>query len=188
MKRFNVGDLRLEKKELEINLGKHNYIFVGSSTDMFAQVVPSEWISKVLVCCNNPITDNTYLFQSKNPMRFVEFLLQFPKQSILGTTIESDIDYADISLAPSVTQRCEVMSHLAIRKMVSIEPILDFDIDRFVSMLHKIQPEFVSIGADSGRNNLPEPSPEKIGELILKLKEFTTVKIKENLNRLLMVK
>jgi len=184
MKRFKVGDLRLEVKELEIDLGKNNYIFVGSSTDMFADGVPTLWISNVInKCCH--YQENTYLFQSKNPIRFIGFLPQFPKQSILGTTIESDIDYADISFAPSVKERYEVMSHINFRKMVSIEPIMNFDVDRFVLMIKIIQPEFVSIGADSCTSNLPEPTPKKVHELISRLQEFTVVKIKENLNRLL---
>jgi DNA repair photolyase len=36
--------LRLELKELKVNLGKGNFIFVGSSTDEWAANVPSECV------------------------------------------------------------------------------------------------------------------------------------------------
>jgi len=72
-----------------------------------------------------------------------------------------------------------------IRKMVSIEPVMDFDSRNLLCMLQDIKPEFVSIGADSRNNNLPESSSKKIKELIYHLKGFTKVIIKRNLNRLL---
>ena len=48
MKKFKVGELRFEEKELKTNLGKGNFIFVGSSIDMWAEQIPDEWIEKVL--------------------------------------------------------------------------------------------------------------------------------------------
>ena len=37
--------------------------FVGSSIDMWAEDIPSDWIRIVLDCCNKAA--NKYLFQSK---------------------------------------------------------------------------------------------------------------------------
>ena len=68
---------------------------------------------------------------------------------------------------------------------LSIEPIMDFDLEPFVQIIKNIKPKFVSIGADSKNHNLPEPSKEKIEVLIRELKKFTEVKIKDNLKRLL---
>ena len=62
---------------------------------------------------------------------------------------------------------------------------MDFDLDKFVLTIEYINPSFVSIGADSKKCNLPEPSGEKVKELIEALKQFTRVYIKPNLNRLL---
>ena len=59
------------------------------------------------------------------------------------------------------------LNKYGIRKMVSIEPIMDFDSRDFLCMLQDIKPEFVSIGADSKNNSLIEPSPKKIKELII---------------------
>lgn len=86
--------LRLEEKELKVNLGEGNFIFVGS-TDEWAANVPSEWIEQVLDYCD--VFDNRYLFQSKNPARFLEYL-DHPvmKKSVLCTTIETNRFYPDI--------------------------------------------------------------------------------------------
>ena len=77
------------------------------------------------------------------------------------------------------------LNNYGIRKMVSIEPVMDFDSRDFLYMLQDIKPEFESIGADSKNNNLTELSSKKIKELIYHLKKITRVIIKNNLNRLL---
>jgi len=68
--------------------------------------------------------------------------------------------------------------------MVTIEPIMDFDLIELVTIIKNIKPEWVNIGADSKGHNLPEPSKEKINALIEELKKITEVKIKDNLKRL----
>jgi len=68
--------------------------------------------------------------------------------------------------------------------MVTIEPIMDFDFNAMVSMISRIEPEWVNIGANTNHKvKLPEPAPEKIQELIFELEKFTKIKIKKNLNR-----
>lgn len=180
MKRFPVGELRLVEKEFKTNLGKSNFIFVGSSTDMFAQEIPKRWIEKVLDKCF--LYDNTYLFQSKNPKRFMDFF--FPPKTILGTTLETDGYKIKISNAPPLIDRMRIMKMCSLRKMISIEPIMDFTLATFPNWIKEIKPEFISIGADSKGHNLPEPSEEKIKALIKELSKFTEVKIKDNLKRL----
>ncbi len=68
---------------------------------------------------------------------------------------------------------------------VTIEPIMDFDLEEMVELIKKCNPQQVNIGADSGNNHLPEPPKEKIFKLIEALSSFTTVKQKDNLKRLL---
>lgn len=60
--------LRLELKELKVNLGEGNFIFVGSSTDEWAANVPAEWIEQVLNYCDG--FDNRYLLLVKTSARF----------------------------------------------------------------------------------------------------------------------
>ena len=56
---------------------------------------------------------------------------------------------------------------------ISFEPIMDFDIDKMIGYIKVAEPNFVSIGADSKGHKLPEPSSEKVKELISELKKFT---------------
>jgi hypothetical protein len=69
--------------------------------------------------------------------------------------------------------------------MISIEPILDFDLDEFLPGIKNVSPKFVSIGADSKGHNLPEPPAGKVKELIQELQKFTEVKVKDNLKRIM---
>ena len=187
MKRFPQNPIRLDEKEFKTDLGKGNFIFVGSSTDMFAEDVPSEWIKKVLHFCN-VYPENTYLFQTKNPKRFLEFKMIFPLNSILGITLETNREN-NLDNAPNrVMDRFVNFSKFKdFKKMVTIEPIMDFDLEDFSNQIKLLKPEFVNIGADSNRKkdySIPEPTEFKIQNLIKKLELFTKVNLKPNLARL----
>lgn len=181
-KPFFKGKLRLNEKNLKDNLGMGNFIFVGSSNDLFQESIPKEWILKTLEHCRE--FDNTYLVQTKNPKRFSEFLNSFPKKIILGTTIETN-KKNNLGNAPSRKERLIWMCDVKKPRFVSIEPIMDFDLNDLKSWIFAIKPKFVSIGADSKGHNLLEPSKEKVKALIKELKKFTEVKIKDNLKRIL---
>ena len=71
-----------------------------------------------------------------------------------------------------------------VKRMITIEPILDFDLWDMMILIKKAEPDWVNIGADSHVNNLPEPSWGKVEELAGELREFTKVRMKKNLNRL----
>ena len=189
MKRWGkLNDVRFDEKELKTNLGSENFIFVGSSCDMWAENIPDEWIKKTLTHCSK--YDNKYLFQTKNPSRIIDFIGQY---GIMGgmtvcTTIESDIFYLEIMKnSPPPIQRSYAMGELSdlLDTYVTIEPILDFNLENMVSMIKRCNPKQVNIGADSGNNNLPEPSKEKVLQLIEELQKFTTIHNKSNLKRLL---
>jgi hypothetical protein len=173
-------ELHLDAKELEVDLGEGNFIFVGSSCDMWAEAVPGEWIEQVLGKCQN--YSNRYLFQSKNPARFHYYLTVCPLRSVFGTTIESN--RPGVGLAPIPYHRYKAMRELPGHKMVSIEPIMDFELYTMVKWMKEIGPDFVSIGADSKGHNLPEPSPSNVDKLIEELSKFTDVRVKDNLKRL----
>jgi len=186
VKRFPVKQLRLDEKELKTFHGKGNFIFVCSGTDLFNDDVPREWIMKVLEQCKK-YPENKYLFQSKNPKRFSEFKAYFPENTILGTTIETNRNYPNISKAPTPVERALAMINITLPKIVTIEPIIDFDIDELSQWIINIKPEWVNIGADSNyKKTLPEPEPEKIMELVKIIKRAgIKVKIKDNLKRLI---
>jgi len=183
---------RLVEKELKYSLGEDNTIFVGSASDMFGDWIPDDWIKKVLERTHRFY--NTYLFQTKNPVRFAEFYDLFPYKTILGTTIETNRDYK-VSHAPSFEKRVEWMQKMSMGThifngepfdtMVSIEPIMQFDLKELVYGISAIRPKFISAGADSKGHKLPEPSYEEVRELLRVLRKFTEVRVKNNLGRLL---
>lgn len=179
----NYPALHLDEKELKTNLGEGNFIFVGSSTDMW-RGSKSIWIGKILFHISY-YPNNTYLFQTKNPFQYINW--NFDKNHILGITLETNRSTKKISQIADIPKiRASDFSKIPHhRKMVTIEPIMDFDHNEFMEMIESVKPAWVNIGADSGGNNLPEPSKEKLFDLIEELRCVTTVKKKINLKRLL---
>ena len=180
MKRWGtLNPVRLDRSELIGDIGSGKFIFIGSSCDMFADNIPDEWIKETLQYCNR--FNNKYFFQSKNVANMIKFFDQMPINSFLCTTIETNRFYPEImGNAPHPEDRVFPGLHY-----VTIEPIMDFDIDELFEMIVRCKPLQVNIGADSGKNNLPEPSFEKVMTLIEMLKGFTTIHKKRNLDRLL---
>jgi len=64
------------------------------------------------------------------------------------------------------------------RKIVTVEPVLDFDVDIMEKWIREIRPEACYVGYDSKKNYLPEPELRKVKTLIKKLKETTDVRVK----------
>lgn len=188
MKRFPLGNLRFDEKEFKTNLRENNFIFIGSSTDMWAHNVLSREITEILEYCDN-YQENKYLFQSKDPVRFLEFSVKFPPSSIISTTIESNRDYWELSRVPSnMAERAEAIREMRLRyyeTQITIEPILDFDLKDLVALLRYANPDKIIIGADSKGHNLPEPSSMKIKKLIAVLQSDFRIICKDNLRRLL---
>jgi len=190
MKRFKQRPLRFVEAELKTDLGNGNFIFGGSSTDMFAENVPSVWIAKILEHCR-AYPDNQYLFQSKNPGRFFGFLDEMPPVRVLATTIETNRqDLIDkISQAPSLIERRDAMTALRASKenvQVTIEPIMQFDDPELYIWMKQISPNLIAIGADSKDHHLQEPTGEQVTTLVTMLKTFHGCEVieKRNLKRL----
>jgi DNA repair photolyase len=185
----NASQPRLAKYEFYTDLGKGNSIFIGSSTDMFADNIPSEWITQVLNYCQqkqDTKRPNWYLLQSKNPKRFLEFANHpLMKQVVFATTIESNRNYPEImSNSPKIEERAEAMekiANLGFRTMVTAEPLMQFDLTDMVSIIKQCQPRLVNIGRNTCRDiQLPEPEPEEVRGLVTSLSDFTRVNIKKN--------
>ena len=179
--------VRFDVNELKTDLGKGNFIFVGSSCDMWADGIPDEWIVNTLDYCSE--FDNTYLFQTKNPERIIQLCQLLPEKSRICTTIETNRWCPDImKYSPHPYERVAAIETIAvygIETYITIEPILDFDAHEFARLLTTCGAKQINIGADSGNNHLPEPPKEKILQLISELEKFMVVKQKSNLKRLL---
>jgi DNA repair photolyase len=169
-------------------LGEGKMIFVGHLCDMWAKDVSRDDIAQVLAhCVHYP---NSYMFQSKNPERFETIGLLFPSDTLLGATVETNRqDIIDkLSKAPPIMERLNSIRRLNEwrRCFLTIEPILDFDLDIFTKLIVSVNPAWVNIGADSKSHNLPEPPSQKVKELVFKLTDSgIEVRNKENLLRIL---
>lgn len=113
----------------------------------------------------------TYYFQSKRPEYFLPLLSQFPENVILLTTLETNRDggYERVSKAPPPSVRYEQFKALDYpRKVATLEPLLDFDLDQFFQWIIDLEPEYVWLGLNSKPNavSLPEPSPEKVTQFM----------------------
>jgi hypothetical protein len=113
----------------------------------------------------------SYYFQSKRPEYFEKFLAEFPDNVLLVTTLETnrDKDYEAVSQAPVPSVRYHQFRALDYpRKVVTIEPVMDFDPDAFLQWIINLKPESVYLGYNSHAQRVgpPEPSEEKLCEFI----------------------
>jgi len=181
------GEPRLIESEFKTKLivPKGYLIFVESCGDLFGSWIPDLWILRILERIRE-FPETTFLLQTKNPIRFFDF--EIPENCILGTTIETNREYA-LTKAPQPKARFLAMKKLLINReiMVSMEPIMDSDLTTVLAWMGVLRPKFVSVGADSGENGLAEPSPFKLKQLLWQLELITEVRRKDNLSRLLEV-
>lgn len=191
------GLKKMDKPELHVPLtryGTGKTIFIGHQGDMFSIYIHEDWIHRVLENCLK-YPGNTYLFQSKNPARFMKFFTEFPINSVLGTTLETNRqDLIDgVSMAPSIRSRVAGMAQIKKQAIgqglkwqffVTIEPIMEFDREPFIELINTIEPTFIAIGADSKDHHLVEPTMEKTLDLTKILATNYDIRKKRNLMRL----
>jgi len=179
--------VRFDEKELKTDLGSGNFIFVGSSCDMFADDIPDEWIMETLKYCS--LAYNNYLFQSKNPARIWASRELLPVCSTICTTIETNRWMPEImNGSPMPVYRAAYMNriHFYYDTFITIEPIMQFDLKELVELIKICHPKQVNIGFNTSyKVQLPEPSEQKTIELITELKKFTKVKLKSNSQRII---
>jgi len=187
MRKFKQNPIRFDRKELKTGLGKDNFIFLGSSCDMFADAIDNDWIIEALDYCKK--FDNRYLLQTKNPKKLFEMRSFLPPNSVVGTTIETNRSYyPEMGYTPPPFVRAKYIGLLGASgktTFVTMEPVMDFDMDFIVHLISICCPAWVNIGADSQGHKLTEPPKKKVEKLIERLSKFTEVKIKKNLGRLM---
>ena len=132
---------------------------------------------------NRRCPNKIYYFQSKAPSYFEDFLDYFPENVYLLTTLETNRDegYEKISKAPKPSERFKQFIKLEYpRKILTIEPIMDFNLDIFVEWVRTISPKMVYIGYNSKPKQvkLPEPPLQKTLKLKRELEKFTKVILK----------
>jgi len=143
-------------------------VFVCGNSDIsFCDPVFTRRIINAIKHHNIRCPDKTYFFQSKKPEYFAQFLTEFPENVILLTTLETNRDegYGKIAEAPLPSDRYRQLLNLDYpRKVVTIEPVLDFDLEIFSRWVLDLAPEYVWVGYNSRPKqvNLPEPSKDKL--------------------------
>ena len=164
-------------------------VFLEHMNDLFALGVPGALVRDIILHAREYYKTN-FVFQTKDPYRALEWRRTFRRNWMIGTTIESDRPMATTT-APSPEDRaCGMQAWEAeaphVQRFVTIEPILDFDVDRLLGLLRIARPDFVNIGADSKGSGLVEPSPGKVRDLLNGMAEAgLTIRKKNNLGRLL---
>ena len=148
------------------------FIFTCSNADI--SFCPTPFLKKILAVMELPKNQGKqFLLQSKNPATFKR-ITQYPDNLILGVTLETNREGKEytVSKAPRVSKRVRDMLKVKHpNKMVTIEPVLDFDQRELVSWVKKINPAVVWLGYNSGKVDLPEPSAEKFKKLHQALKK-----------------
>jgi hypothetical protein len=129
-----------------------------------------EYVAKVLEVMRNDTKNRNWLMQTKNPACFKQYLSQLPENTYLITTFETNRNTTKtISKAPSTSKRYADFKALQWdNKFVTVEPIMDFDLNEFAEMILSTEPKCVFIGYNSkpDKVKLPEPSKEKTLALI----------------------
>jgi len=133
--------------------------------------------------------DTTLFLQSKDPHCFHQYLIYLPENTVLITTLETNRNISkDISGAPSPIIRYTNFKEVDWpRKIITIEPIMDFDHDVFIDMITDINPESIYLGYNSKpiQVQLPEPSKAKFIKFYLSLRShFFDIVIKYDKNYL----
>ena len=176
---------RLNKEEFTVKFNEGEFIFVSDMGDLFGYFIPENWILKVLDYVRK-FPRTFFLFLTKNPTRYLEFIDKMPSNAILGATIETnrDEEYLKFSLsrAPLPSERIKAMKNLPwSKKFISIEPILDFDLEVFVKDIEEVDPIMVYVGYDNYNNKLPEPPLKKTLELIQAISKGPIVVVRKTL-------
>ena len=166
----------LIEEELDRRFRKNDFVFVADMGDLFGEWVPDDWIMKVFECIRRS-PEARFLLLTKNPDRYGRIFGDVPDNCVLGATVESNRDYDHVSKAPLMSSRLEAMKRLRLQTdkelFISVEPIMDFDLMKFVRDLEEIKPCMVAVGYDNYGHDLIEPELEKTEKFIEKLGGFT---------------
>lgn len=154
------------------------FIWIAPSSDIsFAE---RAWLHQIYEEVIDCYSDRQFFFQTKDPRIFLD--IPHPRNLWLGITLESDgiVGYEHISKAPNPAKRyLTILENSGIKiDIVTIEPIINFDLSRFAGWIQDINPQRVYVGYDSHQTGLLEPPLTKTTQLINKLSKFTKVKLK----------
>ena len=180
----------LHPKRLNEKFKAGETVFVAAAGDISFMLNKGEQIDLLNII--RKYSDTTFLLQTKDPRYYLKLLhwRSFPKNIVIGTTIETNRviigkqPYSHYSKAPYPDERFKCMGiYTNLRKYITIEPIMDFDLDVMVAWIKAIAPEFVYVGylnpvGKAKKLQLLEPSLDKTIKLCKELEKFTEVRLK----------
>lgn len=179
----------LVSEELRKRFSPGDFVFVGYMGDL--SFAPRAVIVDIVeIIRRQPDVD--FLFCVKNPAIYWYWRLYYPDNLYLGATIETNYDF-NLSRAPAPEDRYQAMRVDYPRKLIAMEPLMDFHLPTVVDWMKEIKPVIIQVGADNYHNNLPEPrgrasqtrAPWKVNWLLEELRKFCpTVVEKKGLERL----
>lgn len=183
----HVGPMRMDMTQLDVPYGAGRTIFIEHASDMFSPGVRALWIREIFDHCEQ-WPKNTYVFQTRNTERAAGLAAYFPLGCVIGTTIETN--RKGPGNAPHAKYRAMGMMRdvygPTVTRFLTIEPVLDFDVDGMMELIGIMEPSFINLGADSKGYGLPEPSAEKVRALIEGINNLgIEIRQKTNLDRIL---
>jgi hypothetical protein len=127
-----------------------------------------------------------WFIQSKDPKCLQKYLKLLPQNTYIATTLETNRDegYPKISKAPKPFQRYKDFLDLRWpNKIVTVEPLMDFDLPTFADWIESIKPEAVFVGYNSHPKavQLPEPDKKKVWKLIRALEDAGITVLKKEM-------
>lgn len=133
--------------------------------------------------------ETLFLIQTKNPKQiydwWIDWGITLPANVSLGTTIESNRDYGLTKAPPPMDRFRYLTGYPHNRKFLSIEPIMDFDLEELCHWVKLMQPDIIEVGGDNYHNCLLEPGWWKMEELLKALPHLCPKVIeKDGLDRL----
>lgn len=177
---------KLIETELQRRFKPGQFIFVAYMGDI--AFATKDQLLRILAKVRE-FPETWFLIQSKNPRQLYDWCADWgicaPPNVYVGTTIESNRDYG-VTKAPSPYDRFLYLNgYPHDLKFLSIEPIMDFDLDEFVIWIGAMKPQIIEVGADNYHNHLVEPPWWKVEKLLNNLRGICPNVIeKEGLKRL----
>ena len=171
---------------------KPRTIFVCSMADLFGEWVPDEWIDRVILSTQKA-RQHRYLFLTKNPERYDEWLERFEESKIQGL---DEIRSCWFGASASNNEELE-RANRSRAMWLSIEPIrerIDTEEDQVVEFVPTPSGEYerprwawVVIGAETGNSrNKVKPEKEWVDAIVKECDNYgTPVFMKESLRELM---
>ena len=129
---------------------KPSRVFVCSTHDIMGKWIPHHWINDIIRHCAHPsIKHHQYIFLSKNPERYDEFI--YPPHIWLGATITGQGDGLEYKAFKFLTNKS-----IANLKFISYEPMLGITDEYIEQLLILKDMGWLIIGGLTGHKWIPE--------------------------------